>query len=850
MTRIPQRQMRARAAGAVSAALLALLCCAKGDYPRLYSTSARAPSFSEASVIALDHLGASIVDDGVNFGVYSENATRMELLLFDDPESNRPTQKFPMVRLGNVWNLHVQGVGLGQAYGYVAWGPNWPFDPSWFPGSIHGFLADVDAQGNRFNPNKLLFDPYSRAFTRDHDWSKGSLASGPARTELTYAAAAKSVVVQSQYQWSSGESAWRKMRQNPNAPGHRVQDLILYEVHPKGFTASTASAVDHPGTFRGIGEKADYFAELGITAVELLPVMQKPSDGGYWGYQTIGFFAPELTYSFDRRPGGPIDEFKWMVDQLHQRNIEVVLDVVFNHTGEGGLWREKIQFDDTASDPATVEKLYNYDPKEIAGLHSFRGLDNQAYYALSPDNQTYWNNTGVGDDMRCNHTPMRRLILDSLRYWASELHVDGFRFDLAPILGEKDLDYNHWDAVQYTVLQSIVDDPSLQQYNTRIFAEPWAAGGPTFQLGQFPAAATKDGAAWSEWNGHFRDWWRSFVNDDNWKLGSYDGDGYIQSKSNNAKQGLNFGDLITGSQQLFSWTGRWPYNSANFVTIHDGFTMYDLLTYNKQLDGCGPLNPVCCDTPTSPFCNRDSGENNNRSREWRACANTTYPNQKACSVNSDCNADNSVQCLADEDFKRQQMRNLFAAMLLSNGTPLLLGGDEWLRTQLGNNNAYSTLADNPNNWFDWGVWQSQDERYRMKDFVAQLTRFRARNGTLFAPAGYDTAAPFTYKSENNDANVNWSGKHLMLHYYDSTRGTQTALLINMENGPVTFTLPVGVKWQRVADTQETFDQSTYLNAAALPLRQSANISLDAPAGVPGGVYQTNGHTIVILQAAK
>jgi len=812
--------------------------CARSDYARLYHEAPSAPSFTQASIAALDHLGATVVDRGVNFGVYSEHATRLEVLLFDGADSPRPTRQFPMTRFGNVWNVHIEGIGLGQAYGYIAFGPNWTYDPAWYPGSIKGFVADVDAQGNRFNPNKLLFDPYSQAITRDHDWSKGSLASGPARTEVTYGAGMKSLVVQSKYQWSPAETAFRSMRLDPNAKGHRAQDVILYEVHPKGFTASPASGVQHPGTFRGVGEKADYFKELGITAVELMPVMEKPLDGGYWGYQTIGFFTPEITYSSDQRPGGPHEEFKWMVDQLHQRGLEVILDVVYNHTGEGGLWRNKVQYDDSPSDPATVARLFNFDPKEVAGLYSFRGLDNAAYYALSPDNQTYFNNTGVGNDTRCNHAPMRRLILDSLRFWAEQMHVDGFRFDLAPILGEKDLDYNSWDDLRFTVLQDIVDDPRLQKLNTRIFAEPWAAGGPGFKLGKFPAALKKDGVGWGEWNGHFRDWWRSFMNNDSWSFHSVEGDP--------ASDGTNFGDLITGSGRLFQSSGRRPYHSANFVTVHDGFPMYDVFTYGAKRNGCGLLNPVCCNDPTSPFCTRDSGETNNRSREWSRCANTGA----FCStlrLPNDPDPCNGNACVPQEAVKRQLMRNLFVAMAVSRGTPLLLGGDEWLRTQLGNNDAYSTLADNPWNWFDWGVWQTHDEAFRMKDFVAQLNHFRTANIGQVSAASFEDAAPIDYKSEKNDLNPNWDGRHMMLHYRDASHGAPLVVLFNLEAAKVTFTLPGGTTWRRVVDTQGYFDTQAYLTTASLPTRLSANASMDAPVVIAGTTYEVADHSIVILQ---
>ena len=414
---------------------LLLLACEPGTGARLYHTEQKAPSLGAAEIEALDTLGPTLIDKGVNFSVYSERAERIELLLFDDPESNEPTRQFPMHRFGDVWNIHVEGIGLGQHYGYIAFGPNWTFDPAWYPGAIDGFKSDVDAEGNRFNPNKLLFDPYSKALHRDHDWSKGNLASGPRRTDVTYAAAAKSVVVQSKYTWSASEDSWRQKRQDANWVGHRWNDLIMYEVHAKGFTASTASAVTHPGTFLGVAEKADYLKALGINAVELMPVFEKPLDGGYWGYATLNFFAPELTYASRRQLHEVIDEFKAMVDALHQRGIEVILDVVYNHTGEGGFWRNKLQFD-FSPDRSLDAQVVNYDAKEVTGLYSYRGLDNAAWYALSDDKQSYINNTGVGNETRSAHRPMRRLILDSLRYWAEVLDVVGFRFDLAPSHGE------------------------------------------------------------------------------------------------------------------------------------------------------------------------------------------------------------------------------------------------------------------------------------------------------------------------------------------------------------------------------------------------------------------------------
>ncbi|MCB9555196.1 MAG: glycosyl hydrolase [Deltaproteobacteria bacterium] len=787
--------------------LSATSACSAADTARLYQTEPRAPSLNETSIAKLEHLGTTLIDQGANFSLYSANATRIELLLFDDPERSEPTRRIPLTRFGDVWNIYVQGVGVGQHYGYAAWGPNWPFDEKWFPGSIHGFIADVDKDGNRFNPNKLLSDPYARALHRDHDWSKGSTATGPARAESTWAAATKSVIVKSEYVWSANETSWRKNRQDASWAAARNTARIIYEVHAKGFTADAASGVTHPGTFRGVGEKADYFKQLGITAVELMPVQEKPLDGGYWGYMTLNFFSPELSYASARERNQVIDEFKWMVDQLHQRDIEVLLDVVYNHSGEGGLWREKLEQDDFQVDPATGVKLANFDPKEVAGLYNFRGIDNASYYALSADNQTYWNNTGVGNETRCNNRPMRRLIIDSLRYWVEELHVDGYRFDLAPVLGAKDLDPNTWLDPKDSVLQEIVDDPILKRYNVPLIAEPWSIA--HFKLGAFPKASEGD-RAWGEWNANFRDVWRSFFNTDDRAL--------------NQKEGaVDIAGALTGSYDLFNHNGRRPYHSVNFITAHDGFTGYDLFSYNEKKNGCGVLNPRCCDQRLSPFCDRQSGEDYNRSRDL---------------------GENN------EHLKRQMLRNMFAVLMLSHGTPMMLGGDEWMRTQFGNNNAYSSGADNHWNWFAWGTWQPNTDRQRMVDFVSQLTALRKANLHAFSPSAYDGGAPFAWKNAQNSdmTDGDWSKRQLMQHYWDQNAGPELLLLINMETDWVDFTLPEQRSWQRLLDTQSFFDLEENF-AASADKKRSQNISLEQPVAVPEAKYRVAPFSIVLLRAA-
>jgi glycogen operon protein len=449
---------------------------------------------------------------------------------------------------------------------------------------------------------------------------------------------------------------------------------------------------------------ADYLEDLGVTAVELLPVFQKQgSDGGYWGYATLNFFAPEMGYSAayeaTGQPHEVLAEFQGMVDTLHQHGIEVILDVVFNHTGEGGLWREKVYY---GADP---DEYYYVSWKELAGIFSFRGFDNAGWYAVTDDGQYYWDNTGVGHDVRANNAPMKRLILDALRFYVDELHVDGFRFDLAAILGEVDGEYDCWNGAD-SVLQDIIDEPLFQERNIRIIAEPWSASGGYENCtgssddylwalnGLYPSAQSVEGYAWAEWNNNFRDWWRRFVNEGtSWETT----EGFIDG-----------GGTLTGSDAIFGDDKR-PYHSVNFTTVHDGFTMFDLFSYDGERNGCGPLNPVCCDDPYSTWCDIAGSGWGEHELDW-----------------------------GDEPTKRQLMRNLFAATLLSHGTPLLLGGDEWMRTQYGNNNAYSQGADNSANWFRWGEWlnRSNYDGHRMHDFVRGLIALRKAHPKALAPATY------------------------------------------------------------------------------------------------------------------
>lgn len=759
------------------------------------TTAPLAPSHTAEQVADLEVLGPVIVDGGTSFTVYSAHATRLELVLFEDPDVATPRARVPMIRFGDVWSAWVADVGEGQHYGYAAWGPNWPWDPAWTLGSDVGFISDVDDQGNRFNPNKLLIDPYAKAVHRDHNWQQGIPATGHGRRRATWAAAAKSVVIVSRYTWSANEATWRARRADPDAPGNGWHEQVVYEVHPRGFTRLPSSGVDHPGTFRGVAEMADYLVDLGVTAVELMPIHEKPLDGGYWGYQPLNYFYPENSYAAATAPVGVVDEFKEMVDVLHQKGLEVWIDVVYNHTGEGGLWTER---------PA------GFAAEDTVSLYSFRGLDNASYYALTADGRGYWPNTGVGNQTRTNHRPFQQLILDSLRYYAVEMGVDGFRFDLAPVLGARDGDYDRWDDTADNVLDLIINDPVLQAHNTRIVAEPWAVGGDyAFRLGGFPAAADADGVGWYEWNAHFRDWWRGFVNFDDRTLSSKEGP-------------ADGGFALTGSFGLFDHNGRRPYHSMNFITVHDGMTLYDLFSYDEKQNDCSPVVPICCNEPSSVWCQPDDGDDHNRSRDW--------------------GEDN-------EPFKRQLMRNMYAALMISHGTPLIYAGDEWLRTQYGNNNAWTDSADTAASWLQWGLWRQDDERIRMHDFVRQIIKMRHSRRDLFAPRQYGEVS-FLWRNAANTGEPDWSSRHLAWLFTDpQTTAPRLIVLINLERHDVAFTLPAGRSWGRLVDTQRWFDDAPYFTQSGGPTDRSANIDLDKSVVVTGE-YVVKDSSVVILEVVE
>ncbi|MBO4349707.1 MAG: glycosyl hydrolase [Proteobacteria bacterium] len=803
-----------------------------------------APSLKSFSGDQLyDLLGAYIVDKGVNFAVFAEHATRVELLIFDskNPDTDQPQRRIPMTKdeTSGIWTRFVHDIGVGTHYGYIAFGPNWEYTDQFYPNSANGYITDCDDQGNRYNPNKLLIDPYARRIHRDFDWNSGIPYSGVARDVSTWKAAPKSVIIKSEYQWSQNEKTWRENRKKGDAfAGHAASDMIYYEIHPKGFTAK-APDVNNPGTWKGVGERAQYLADLGITAVELMPVAEKNDDGTYWGYNTIAFFAPEQRYATSinqNKNNGVHDEFKEMVDKLHQAGIEVILDVAYNHTGEGAFLKKSVGFN--------YEQYNNFDDPTAASIYSWRGLDNKAYYHLLSDsskkpNQTYLNETGYGNQMRTNYKPFRRFIIDNLRFWVEEMHVDGFRFELASILGVDDAkvrpegdtssgDNAYWQKnIANTVVQDIINDEVLQKYNTRFIAEAWSLN--QYVNGLFPKATNKDNYAWYEWNGRFRDMIRALVNNDSYPLSS------TETRAPNWTKDITLGNILTGSSKMFQEFGdnRKPYHSVNYITAHDGFTLYDLNTYAKEVNGCSSINPICCDSAYMSSCDISSNESDNVSRNW--CAE---------SGNNGYGSDGRCEKKEKEALKRQMIRNAFALLMISHGSPMILGGDEYMRTQFGNTNAYPDSADNEYNWFRWGDWLSMDDKVRMHDFVRSLIQIRKKYKVHLSPSEYNNTFQWWYPQGMTEQTA-WEGRSIAMYYPKNNSTPELFVIINMDaNSEKTFSLPDG-NWKVLMDTQSYYDFDIFTKDTSLDTKKSQNINLNGMNTVSKN-YTSKPRTIVIL----
>ncbi|HNX24892.1 MAG TPA: glycogen debranching protein GlgX [Spirochaetota bacterium] len=613
--------------------------------------------------------GANIINDGVQFAIFSRHACSVELLLFHSADQFAEYTAYDLDpvfnKTGDIWHIWIEGIGKGQVYGY----------------KIDGDYNS--SKGHRFNKHKLLIDPYARALTGNFKWdltkARGIILdeendSDTFSTEESTYYVPKSIVINGR----------NEVQRNPiRIPEN---DLVIYELHVKGFTADQSSGVSASGTFKGLTEKIPYLKELGINAVELLPIHEfdefenintNPVSGeklkNFWGYSTIAFFAPKSSYSSGNRTGEQVQEFRDMVQQFNNAGIEVILDVVFNHTHEGDHKGPTL---------------------------SFRGIDNSIYYILDSDKSKYKNFSGCGNTVNCNHPHVRQMILDSLRYWFIEMDVDGFRFDLASILGR---DQKGDMLSNPPLIEWIEEDPILR--NAKIIAEAWDAGG-AYQVGKFPGR-------WAEWNGRFRDDVRRFWRGDKDTKGA-------------------FATRITGSSDLYCTTT--PCRSINFITCHDGFTLNDLVSFNNKHN------------IENGEDNRD-GENNNYS--------------------FNCGVEGLDAPPEIERLRIKMIKNLIATLFLSLGVPMLLSGDEFRRTQKGNNNSY--CQDNEISWVNWDFLNSNREIF---EFTKKMIEFR-KNHPILRSTVFFTGT----KSENYTAeDILWHGTEASPPDWDDDEPVIAALI--------------------------------------------------------------------------
>jgi len=639
-------------------------------------------------------LGASLVADGANFSVFAKHASAVQLLLFDSADDERPATVIDFdpatQRTYHYWHIFVQGVKAGQLYGYRARGPYAP------------------EKGLRFDGDKVLLDPYGKCMARPSRVSRAA-ACLPGDNSAT---ALKSVVTDTRtYDW-----------ENDRPPCTPLSKTVIYELHVGNFTRHPNSGVgsERRGTYAGLIEKLPYLRDLGVTALELLPVFAFDESAApegrrnIWGYQPLSFFAPHPGYSSRREPLGALDEFRDLVKAAHRAGIEIILDVVYNHTAEGG------------ADGPTI---------------SLRGLANETYYILDDNGSGYADYSGTGNSLNANESIVRRLILDSLRYWVCEMHVDGFRFDLAAVLSR---DERGRPIASPPVLLDIESDPILA--NVKLIAEAWDAAG-LYQVGGFV------GDAWKEWNGRFRDDLRRFLKGDN---------GTVRPLA----------ARILGSPDIYGAQQREPEQSINFVTCHDGFTLNDLVSYNRK--------------------------HNEANGEW---------NRDGSDVNYSWNCGVEGPSTDDtiEELRNRQIRNFFALTLFATGTPMLLMGDEIRRGQLGNNNAY--CLDDESVWFDWSAIARHADIHR---FVKQLIAFRKARILPLEPVevtlneliaqhrvewhGVCLGEPdWSDDSHSLAATFHFESDHLVLH-----------LMINAYWERLTFAVPLldtrYVPWRRCVDT--------------------------------------------------
>ncbi len=646
-------------------------------------------------------MGVSRTTAGYNFALFSRHAEAVSLVLFRT-NVEEPVAELPLDpdyhRTGEVWHILVKDFDPALRYGYRLHGP---FDP--------------EGEGHFFQPHLVLLDPYAKALTGGSDWGEAYRRQGLLPDSLT-SFQRRCLYIEDDFDW--------QLDRPLNIP---LEESVIYEMHVRGYTRHPSSGVKHPGTYRGVVEKIPYLQKLGITAVQLLPVAEfnelentlvNPETGeklkNFWGYSPLAFFAPKAAYAVNGRNGNQVREFKEMVKALHAAGIEVILDVVYNHTAEGG-----------ADGPSV----------------SFRGIDNVIYYLLDPVTREYLNFTGCGNTVNCNHPWVRHVIMDCLRYWVMEMHVDGFRFDLASIMG-RGMDGEV--LANPPMVEKIAEDPILAR--TKIIAEAWDAAG-LYQVGTFSSHHR-----WAELNGRFRDDVRRFLC------------GHDHSVASLATR-------IAGSSDLYATNGRKPINSINFITSHDGFTLHDLVSYNQKHNLANGED------------NRD-GDNHNISWNSGVEGETDDPDILA--------------------LRRRRMRTAAVILLLSQGVPLLLAGDEFGRSQRGNNNAY--CQDNEISWIDWELAEQNAGLLR---FFRRLIALR-RKYRLFRRESFFPSQPVTGKPEISWQSLvpgrqDWSAQARVLAFQLHGNGDEPDffIMLNSAASARTFSLPSPPKrrrWRQLIDT--------------------------------------------------
>jgi len=658
-------------------------------------------------------LGAREMGGGVNFALFSRHASRVRLELFDHAEDSSPARAIDLDparhRTGDIWHVWIAGVKSGQLYAYRVDGP---YDPG---------------NGYRFNVKRLLLDPFASAISQLPAWdfaaARGYDPASPVRdlaisTLDNAGSMPKCVVLHEPFDWDGDQP-----------PRHAWSKTVIYELHIRGFTVDPTSRVDHPGTYRGLVEKIPYLKGLGVTAVELMPVHEfnensitrvDPKTGrklkNFWGYDPVTLCAPKASYSSAGGMGQQEVEFKQMVRAFHEADIEVILDVVFNHTAEGD---------------------------ELGPTLWFRGIDNPIFYMLTADKSHYRNYTGTGNTINANHPVVREHIFAALRYWMSDMHVDGFRFDLASVLG-RDVDGSL--LANAPLLVRIAEDPILR--DIKLIAEAWDAAG-AYEVGGFSRCR------WAEWNGRYRDDVRRFWRGDEGMLG-------------------NFASRICGSSDLYAKSGKGPEASINFVTCHDGFTLNDLVSYSRKHNDANGED------------NRD-GTDANYSDNYGVEGESTDP--------------------GIETLRARQLKNFLLTLLISRGVPMLLGGDEFRRTQRGNNNGY--CQDNETSWLDWRGLEWHQEIYR---FARGMIAFRDAHPVLSAEHFYTDSEILWFDAAGGPPN--WSDpkeKRLACLIRESPHAA-LLLMFNGGEAEVDFilpTLPAGSRWLRSVDTSEVSPQDLY-----------------------------------------